>query len=67
MPASWNGQTIPPHWNRGQLLDVRRYSDGSFLVTLLGDEGEEVPSMKFTSSFDAQAFISDWYTPAAGR
>jgi hypothetical protein len=53
---------VPRHWIKGQLLDVRRYSDGSYIVTLLGEElDEDTQTMKFNSTIDAQAFVSNWY------
>lgn len=69
-PGSTDRQAIPQHWIKGQLLDVKRYSNGSFVVVAFGEEAakdEEVPSMKFASTFDAQAFVSDWYKPGEGR
>ncbi len=60
---------IPKGWTKGQLLDLTRYSDGSFLATVLGEEYklELANGIHFDSSYAAQTFISDWYTPERGR
>lgn len=60
---------VPPHWLRGQLLDLRRYSNGTYICTLLGEEAKPDQSnvLTFESSFDAQQFTSAWYAPAKGR
>jgi hypothetical protein len=60
---------IPSHWLKGQLLDLRRFTDGSYRATLLGDEddtksGYVAPRIDFASSHEAQSFVSAWYTPA---
>lgn len=54
---------IPAHWIRGQLLDLRRFTDGSFLATALGEEykPELANGVRFDSSFEAQSFVSAWY------
>jgi hypothetical protein len=62
----------PPHWLPGQLLDLKRYIDGSYRATLLGDNDDPkqdyiAPSVHFESSREAQAFTSWWYQPAAAR
>lgn len=60
---------IPAHWIKGQLLDLRRYGNGTYRATLLGEEydpNEPIPCMEFNSSHDAQAFISAWYLPERG-
>src|SRR5271154_4494746 len=53
--------TWPESWIKGQLLDVRRFSDGSFRVYELGAHDDLAPHMDFDSSFAAQQFISWWY------
>jgi hypothetical protein len=60
---------IPPTWLKGQLLDLKRFSDGTYRATLLGDvdkpkEGYIAPTMTFGDSYAAQQFVSDWYAPA---
>ena len=52
--------TVPAHWIVGQLLDLKRYSDGSFRATLLGEEPKD-GQMSFSSAWDAQEFVSHWY------
>lgn len=51
---------------KGQLLDLRRLSDGSFKACLLGVK-DPLPEeqIEFDSSFTAQRFISWWYQPEA--
>lgn len=61
---------VPAHWQRGALLDLKRFSDGSYRATLLGetyDPSEPIPCMEFDSSFAAQQFVSHWYMPERGR
>lgn len=53
---------IPKHWIRGQLLDLKRFTDGSYTARLLGED-EKAEAMTFPSSYEAQSFISQWYTP----
>ena len=59
----------PPHWLPGQLLDLKRYGDGSFRATLLGEEydPELANGLEFDSSFAAQQFTSWWYSSAMQR
>lgn len=55
---------VPIDWQRGELLDVRRYVDGSFTAaTLSGKSGK----MEFDSAESAQAFVSYWYAPISAR
>ena len=53
----------PSHWIPGQLLDLKRFTDGTYRATLLGEEWnpEAVNGMEFSSSQDAQQFVSKWY------
>jgi len=53
----------PAHWRPGMLLDLKRYSDGHFEATLLGERAEADGSnvVRFESSYDAQQFTSAWY------
>lgn len=55
---------VPSHWLKGQLIDLRRFTDGGFLAVLHGEEPNEDRSncITFESSFDAQNWISAWYT-----
>jgi hypothetical protein len=57
-------QSVPSHWIKGSLLDLKRYGDGSYRAFLLGDgdNNPPAPSIEFESSFDAQQFVSQWYT-----
>jgi hypothetical protein len=57
-------QVIPSHWQKGALLDLRRYTDGSYLVTLAGEDIAEDRSncITFDCGHDAQAFVSTWYS-----
>jgi hypothetical protein len=59
----------PSHWLPGQLLDLKRFTDGSCRATLLGEEydPEKGNGIHFQSTFDAQAFVSLWYAPAELR
>ena len=62
----------PRHWIPGQLLDLKRYGDGSYKATLLGDKDDPkrdyvAPSVHFDSSHCAQTFVSWWYSPAILR
>jgi hypothetical protein len=45
------------------LLDLKRYSDGHFEATLLGERAESDGSnvVRFESGYDAQQFTSAWY------
>lgn len=59
----------PPGWIPGSLLDLKRYTNGSYRATLLGEQydPEKANGIDFDSSHDAQAFVSWWYLPAAAR
>jgi hypothetical protein len=56
----------PPHWIPGQLLDLKRFGDGTYRATLLGEEydPELGNAIEFHSSYEAQQFVSHWYTPS---
>lgn len=60
---------VPSHWIKGQLLDLKRFTDGTYRATLLGEEykPELANGVQFASSHEAQAFVSNWYTPAQQR
>jgi hypothetical protein len=54
---------IPPDWHKGQLLNVRHAGPG-YRITILGEEYDpRYPErcLEFTSGFDCQQFVSDWY------
>ena len=59
----------PPHWIKGQLIDVKRFSDNTYQLTLAGEnyDPELNNGLTFTNSYDAQAFLSTWYMPDRGR
>jgi hypothetical protein len=53
----------PTHWVQGQLLDLRKFTDGSARATLLGEEYDPITdnAVHFDSLYAAQQFISTWY------
>lgn len=59
----------PAHWIPGQLLDLKRFIDGSFRATLLGEEydPEKANGILFDLNHEAQAFVSWWYQSAEAR
>jgi hypothetical protein len=59
----------PAHWEPGQLLNVRQFSDGTRIICLLHEDPvhEETEKLTFTNAHDAQEFISWWYAPASAR
>lgn len=59
----------PEHWIPGSLLNLTRYSDGSYRACLLGEDPKPDGSncVEFDSSHAAQTFVSTWYAPAAIR
>lgn len=53
----------PAHWIKGQLLNVRN-NGSNYIVTPLEEEFDpHHPELAkfFDNSFDAQAFVSEWY------
>lgn len=55
-------------WKRGELLNVRRYSDGTFRITRLGDEYDPSKANGLESNREeAQEFVSHWYAPSSVR
>lgn len=69
-PETPTEPTYPAGWVKGQLLDLKRFTDGSYRATLLGEDykPELANAINFASSFDAQNFVSWWYQPAqSGR
>jgi hypothetical protein len=63
------GVAYPAHWTPGQLLDLRRFTDGSYRCTVLGEEPDHQTRnfVEFESSFAAQTFVSTWYVSVKGR
>ena len=59
----------PSHWQYGQLLDLKRFSDGTFRATILGEEykPELGNAIEFASGWDAQEFVSKWYSRELAR
>lgn len=59
----------PKHWIPGQLLDLKKFTDGSFRATLLGEDYDpkKANGIEFDSSHAAQSFVSDWYSPGKAR
>lgn len=63
----WLGYAIPMSWIKGQLLDVKRYSDGTYDIYELGADIRDAQNMHFNSSWECQDFVSWWYQREAGR
>jgi hypothetical protein len=57
----------PEHWIPGALLDLKRFTDGSYRCTLLGETYDGENGIEFTSATEAQEFVSTWYALAALR
>jgi hypothetical protein len=57
----------PAHWVRGQLLDLQRFTDGTYKAILLGDPIEKPEYLGLSNRDEAQQFISWWYAPASVR
>jgi hypothetical protein len=51
----------PKEWRRGELLNLKRFTDGSFTAQSLYDEAKVPQTIRFTNRDDAQAFVSWWY------
>jgi hypothetical protein len=64
-----NGTAYPSHWTPGQLLDLKRFTDGSYQATILGEQVDHQTRnfVEFDSSYAAQAFVSTWYQPGKAR
>jgi hypothetical protein len=60
---------VPPHWVKGQLLDLMRFGDGTYRAIALGEEPspELANFIDFPSAHEAQSFISAWYQPDRQR
>ena len=56
---------IPQGWTRGELLNVQRYSDGTFKIRRLHIQNDD--PLILTNPFDAQQFVSSWYAPRSAR
>jgi hypothetical protein len=78
MSQPWKIQMeLNPHnWNKGTLIDMRRYRTSlgveTYRATILGDEddpkrGYVAPFIEFDNSVDAQNWISAWYVPDQQR
>ena len=55
--------TIPADWNLGAMLNVRNH--GEYVVTLFPEEYDyrkPERALRFSNSFEAQAFVSAWYS-----
>jgi hypothetical protein len=63
VPGEDNAISVPEGWIKGELLNVTRFSDGSYSVMRLQDEARDpkTQQLKFDSSFATQQFVSDWY------
>jgi hypothetical protein len=57
----------PDTWIRGQMLDLKRFSDGTYRASLLGDTAEHPPEVEFDCAQTAQDFVSWWYAKEAAR
>lgn len=59
----------PAGWNRGELLNLQQYGDGSFAATRLGEDydARTMNGLRFASGYEAQEFVSWWYAPANVR
>lgn len=58
-----NETTIPPHWGRGALLNVRN-TGADYVVTLFPEEYDPRSperSMRFANPALCQDFVSRWY------
>lgn len=51
---------------RGQLLDVKRYSDGTFTAQMLFHVEPPEP-LSLANAERAQQFVSWWYAPQSAR
>lgn len=60
--------SVPAHWIKGQLLDLKRFDDGTFLATALGEEFKPALAngIQFASGWAAQEFVSQWYQRSPG-
>lgn len=63
-PGHLSGLEVPPHWKRGQLLNVRN-AGSHYNVTLLGEEYDQRYSercLQFMNPAETQNFVSWWYS-----
>jgi len=58
---------VPSHWRKGELLDVKHFTDGSFTVGRYFEYAQNAETLKFTNSIDCQNFVSAWYAREQGR
>jgi len=55
-------------WMPGELLNVRKFSDGLFRITRLGEEFDNIKQNGLCLAYDeCQEFISHWYAPISAR
>lgn len=55
-------------WRPGELLNVRRFSDGLYRITRLGEEFDNIKQNGICLEYDrCQEFISNWYAPSNVR
>ena len=61
---SLEGVHYPAHWNRGNLLDLKKYTNGSAMALLLGENYDPTTdnAVHFDSLHAAQQFVSAWYS-----
>lgn len=61
-----NETKVPEGWIKGQLLDLKRYGDGTFDAFQLGSDEKQARKngqyISFHRTREAQEFISDWYS-----
>lgn len=63
------GYEFPAGWKKGELLDLKRYTNGTFDAFLMGADEKEARKrgeyLSFENSDQAQAFVSEWYAREA--
>lgn len=62
-PATEQEQTVPSHWGRGALLNVRN-TGPDYVVTLYPEEFDSrhpERAMRFPNPARCQDFVSNWY------
>lgn len=55
----------PPFWTKGELLDVKRYTNATYSVSPI--HGEQSIALDFDSPEDCQNFVSWWYATEAAH
>ncbi len=62
----WSESNPPLAWIKGELLNVRKYSDGQYRITRLDEEYVPERENGLILRYDeCQAFVSQWYAPTA--